>query len=56
MDSEYRIFLETRFPRPTSFNWTTEFKEAFQELALNYGEASDIIIAGQDIAESRPIQ
>jgi hypothetical protein len=49
MDSEDTAFLETRLPRLTSFNWITEFKEAFQELTLNYGEAGDIIIAGQDI-------
>jgi hypothetical protein len=38
----------------TPYNWTTEFKEAFLELALNYGEAGDIIITGQDIVTPDP--
>jgi hypothetical protein len=33
-----------------------EFKEAFQELALNYGEAGDIIIDEQDIQLQNPGQ
>jgi hypothetical protein len=56
MDSEDTTFLEIRLPRLTSVHWTAEFKEAFQELALNYGEAGDIIIAGQDIQLQNPGQ
>jgi hypothetical protein len=35
-EAKYDPRLATRL---TSSNWSTEFKEAFLELALNYGEA-----------------
>jgi hypothetical protein len=52
-EANYDPRLATRL---TSSNWSTEFKEAFLELALNYGEAGDIIITEQDIVLQDPGQ
>ena len=35
-------------------NWNTEFKESFKEMCLNYGEAGEIIITGNEIILVRP--
>ena len=48
------VDLRLQIPRLTRSNWNTEFKEAFRDLALNYGEAGDIIITGRDIDIPRP--
>ena len=35
-------------------NWSTNFKDSFKDLALNYGDAGDIIITGVDIRGEKP--
>jgi hypothetical protein len=47
--------VDTRLlPLLTKYNWNTEFKEAYRELALNYGKAGEIIINGVDIPMTVP--
>ena len=47
--------VDTRLlPRLTKTNWTTEYKNAAQCLALNYGEAGDIILTGVNSTLQRP--
>ena len=43
-----------RLPRLTRLNWNSEFKSAFKDMALNYGEAGSIIIRDQDIVLREP--
>jgi hypothetical protein len=54
MDLEENKYDPRLVTKLTRYNWTTEFKEAFLELALNYGGAGDIIITGQDIVIPDP--
>jgi hypothetical protein len=54
MDPEENKYDPRLVTKLTPYNWTTEFKEVFLELALNYGEAGDIIITGQDIVIPDP--
>ena len=35
-------------------NWSTDFKNSFKDLALNNGDAGDIIITGIDIRGAKP--
>ena len=47
--------VDTRLlPRLTKTNWTTEYKNAAKCLALNYGEAGEIILEGVDIVMPKP--
>ena len=32
-----------QIPKLTMTNWSTDFKNSFKDLALNYGDAGDII-------------
>jgi len=42
--------VDTRLlPRLTKLNWSTIYKNAAMCLALNYGEAGEIIITGRDL-------
>ena len=43
-----------QFPKLTMTNWSTDFKNSFKDLALNYGDAGDIIITGIDIRGAKP--
>jgi hypothetical protein len=49
MDPEKNKYDRRLVTKLTPCNWTTAFKEAFLELAFNYGEAGDIFISGQEI-------
>jgi hypothetical protein len=42
-------------PKFSRANWKSEFKSAFKDLALNYGEAGSIIIKEVDIVRKQPI-
>lgn len=53
-DEGERMDLRLQIPKLNKNNWNSEFKEAFKDLALNYGEAGDIIISGIDIDLVRP--
>jgi len=55
-DERERVDLRLQPMRLTMKNWNTGFKESFKHLALNYGEAGDIIIRGRDIDLVRPIR
>jgi hypothetical protein len=47
--------VDTRLlPRLTKYNWTTEYKNAAKCLALNYGEAGEIILEGKDLKVPKP--
>lgn len=47
--------IDTRLlPMLTKYNWNTEFKDAYRELALTYGKAGEIIIRGVDIVMTEP--
>ena len=53
-DEGEKMDLRLQIPKLNRNNWSSEFKEAFRDLALNYGEAGDIIITGVDIDLLRP--
>ena len=40
------VDLRLQIPRLSRSKWNTEFKEAFRDLALNYGEAGDFGLGG----------
>jgi hypothetical protein len=42
-EDEGRIDSRIQIPKLTMTNWSTEFKDRFKDLALNYGDAGDII-------------
>jgi hypothetical protein len=47
--------VDTRLlPRLTKSNWSIEYKNAAKCLALNYGEAGEIVLSGTDIVMARP--
>ena len=49
--------VDTRLlPRLTKTNWSTEYKNAVHCLALNYGEAGEIILSGTDIVIAKPLR
>jgi hypothetical protein len=52
-EDEGRIDSRIQIPKLTMTNWSTEFKDRFKDLALNYGDAGDIIITG---VENRPVR
>ena len=56
MDDEERSTRKEqgRLPKLTRLNWNSEFKSAFKDMALNYGEAGSIIIRDQDIVLREP--
>ena len=51
-----KVDLRLQIPRLSKSNWNTEFKEAFKNLALNYGEAGDILITGRDPHFVQPVR
>jgi hypothetical protein len=55
-ERDNKVDLRLQTMKLTMKNWNTGFKEGFKHLALNYGEAGDIIIRGRDIDLVRPIR